>query len=91
MIDSFLLLTGAGVFSTGKDSPVNADWFMKRSFAVITRASAGVMSPAERKVMSPGTMSWSLISFFVLSRRTVAVVVTFSLRASAAFSALFSW
>ena len=39
-----MLLTGVGVFSTGNDSPVRADWFTNRSFAVISRASAGAMT-----------------------------------------------
>ena len=42
-------------FSTGKLSPVNVLWFTNRSFAVSTRTSAGIMSPAANATMSPGT------------------------------------
>jgi hypothetical protein len=49
-----------------------------------------VMSPAERKITSPGTISGSLISCLTPSRSTVAVDVTFCFRSCAAFSALLS-
>ena len=45
----------ASNFSTGKLSPVNVLWFTNRSFAVSTRTSAGIMSPAANATMSPGT------------------------------------
>ncbi len=85
-----LPFVGPGIFSTGKDSPVNADWLTNKSLADITRASAGVMSPAERKITSPGTMSGSLISCLTPSLSTVAVEVTFCFSSCAAFSALLS-
>ena len=46
---------GCACFSTGKDSPVSGAWFTNRSFAAITRRSAGIRSPADRWTMSPGT------------------------------------
>ena len=53
-------LRGAGVgrqriFSSGIASPVSVDWLMKRSFAEISLRSAGIMSPADSRTMSPGT------------------------------------
>ena len=44
-------------FSTGSASPVSADWATNRSLAASSRTSAGIMSPAERYTMSPGTNS----------------------------------
>ena len=82
---------GASVFSTGMDSPVSVDWLMNRSFATKTRASAGTISPAERKMISPGTSSFKGISIRTPARCTVAVVLTISLSFSAAESARFSW
>ncbi len=35
-------------FSTGRASPVSADWLTNKSFAATTRRSAGIMSPADR-------------------------------------------
>lgn len=42
------------VFSTASLSPVRADSITNRSRAVMMRASAGTMSPAERRITSPG-------------------------------------
>ena len=44
-------------FSTGIDSPVIAAWPTNRSLAVSTRQSAGIMSPADSTITSPGTSS----------------------------------
>ena len=40
--------SGASIFSTGIDSPVNVAWMMNKSFAAISRTSAGIMSPADK-------------------------------------------
>ena len=42
---------GSASFSTGSLSPVRVVWFTKRSFASITRASAGMRSPAASSTM----------------------------------------
>ena len=42
-------------FSTGIASPVSADWLMNRSLVSSSRRSAGIMSPADSRTMSPGT------------------------------------
>ena len=42
-------------FSTGIDSPVIAAWLTNRSLALSTRQSAGIMSPADSTIRSPGT------------------------------------
>ena len=57
------LVSGSWNFSTGSDSPVRVPWLTKRSLEVSTRTSPGIMSPAERLMMSPGTRSRSGISF----------------------------
>ena len=44
-------------FSTGMDSPVSADWVTKKSLAARMRRSAGMIEPAARTTMSPGTIS----------------------------------
>jgi hypothetical protein len=77
--------SGAGPFSTGKDSSVRADWFRKKSFAVNMRESAGIMSPALKCRTSPGTTSVNLMSFFPPSLRAVQVETSFERRSSAAW------
>ena len=47
----------AADFSTGMDSPVIADCDTNKSLAVSTRQSAGIMSPADSQITSPGTNS----------------------------------
>ena len=42
-------------FSSGIASPVSVDWLRKRSFAVISLRSAGIISPADSRTISPGT------------------------------------
>ena len=42
-------------FSAGMASPVKADWLTKKSFASSSRKSAGIMSPADNRTISPGT------------------------------------
>ena len=64
---------------------------MKKSLLVMSRQSAGTISPAERFTMSPGTTLESIISCRFPSLMTVTVVATLALRASAAFSAFDSW
>jgi hypothetical protein len=49
-------------FSTGIDSPVRLAWMMNRSLQDRMRTSAGIMSPAARRTISPGTSSASAIS-----------------------------
>ncbi|MNZ70312.1 hypothetical protein D3C78_886450 [compost metagenome] len=85
-----------GNFSTGIDSPVMAAWLTNRSLALSTRQSAGIMSPADSTIRSPGTSClignsircalWSSRS----RRITVAVLLTIALRASAAWLDLVS-
>ncbi len=90
MADFSATLPSASYFSTGMDSPVRIAWLTNRSFDDNSRTSAGIMSPAPRWTMSPGTRSAIGISRRVggadsLSRRiTVAVVRTKAFSASAA-------
>ena len=81
----------AAVFSTASLSPVSADSITNRSRAVMMRASAGTMSPAERRITSPGTSSSKGISTRSPSRRAQQVLETGSLRASAALPLRASW
>ena len=55
----------AAFFSTGMDSPVSADWPTKKSLALISRKSAGMIAPACRITMSPGTISAIGMSHFL--------------------------
>ena len=84
-------------FSSGMASPVKAAWLTKRSFELSNRTSAGIMSPAERWMRSPGTSSEKRTSRFRLApsglpselsargrRVTVAVVPTMARSACAA-------
>ncbi len=83
-------------FSTGSASPVSTAWLMNRSRDSIRRMSAGIMSPADRRTMSPTTSSPMGISRSSpriprSSRRsTVAVFRTMALSASAALPERYS-
>ena len=57
MADFSATLPRASYFSTGMDSPVRIAWLTNRSFDDNSRTSAGIMSPAPRWTMSPGTSS----------------------------------
>ena len=82
---------GAGFFSIGMDSPVSADWLTNRSLAWMMRASAGMIEPAARTTMSPGTMSDRGISISFPSRMTMDSARTMRCRASAARLERRSW
>ena len=83
-------------FSSGIASPVSVDWLTNRSFAEISRKSAGIMSPADSNTMSPGTTcsigtsTWSC-AVPPSCRRTVALVCTIRRSASAALFERCSW
>ena len=73
------------------DSPVMAACETNKSLAVSTRQSAGIMSPADSRIRSPGTSSLMASSTCRvpvpsgrLPRSTVAVLLTMALSASAA-------
>ena len=78
-------------FSTGSDSPVSAASWTWRSRASRRRASAGTMSPADRRTTSPGTSSRRGSSFHCPSRKTVAVGAMHSRSFSAAFCERHVW
>ena len=74
-----------GTFSTGSLSPVRLAWLTNRSFVSMMRTSAGIMSPADRWMMSPTTTSSMGTSCFGASSLvTVTVVVIMSSSFSAA-------
>ncbi|OPY25193.1 MAG: hypothetical protein A4E23_00113 [Methanomethylovorans sp. PtaU1.Bin073] len=75
---------------TGTLSPVSAASSIRSPTISITRASAGIMSPLSSTSMSPGTTSLEGISFNDPSLRTLVTGCTNFLRASIAFSALYS-
>ena len=60
---------------------------MNRSFDEMIRTSAGIMSPADSLIRSPGTSSFSGISRSLPSRQTVAVTLIIALSRAAAASA----
>ncbi len=75
----------SGVFSTGSLSPVKPDWLIKRSFDLMIRISAGIISPTERCTISPATTSSNGIScIFPLFLSIVQVVVIIASSFSAA-------
>ena len=76
--------TAPTAFSTGKVSPVKVASATKRSVSSRTRPSPGMMSPAFRSTMSPGTTCSEGTSTGLPSRRTLALVWT---RASSFFKA----
>ena len=79
-------------FSIGSDSPVSDAWLTKRSRAAKMRRSAGTMSPDERWMTSPTTISSMGVSLPPSpSRSTSAVDSTISARASAATVLFSSW
>ena len=49
--------TASEVLREGFDSPFSVDWFTCRSELAMTRASAEILSPSARSMMSPGTRS----------------------------------
>ena len=75
---------GSAVFSTGSLSPVSAAWLRKRSFASMTRASAGTRSPAARRTTSPTTSSEKGTSRSGSPARSTQHVVVTSLRRDSA-------
>lgn len=76
-----------------------AAWLTKRSLALSRRQSAGIMSPADSRITSPGTRRWMGSSarppassgdaragaLPASGRSTVAVLLTMALSASAAW------
>ena len=62
-------------FSTGKVSPVNVASSIKSSSSSIIRPSAGIISPALKKTISPITTSSTNISSFFSSLRTVVLTL----------------
>ena len=82
--------TGAGSLATGSDSPVRMLSSHRRSLAVSTRMSAGMIAPIPRWTTSPGTSAVTSISPGLPSRTTTARCVTRECKASAARSARYS-
>ena len=78
-------------FSTGTDSPVNADSSTFNDALSIKRKSAGTISPASKVTISPGTNSSLLTVLNSPSRKTVASGAAISFKALIASSALDSW
>ena len=74
IVDAFAAGLVAAFFSIGRDSPVRTDWLTKKSLAVMSRRSAGMMEPAVSTTMSPGTSSLMGSSVSLPPRRAVQVV-----------------
>ena len=75
-------------FSLGTLSPVRADSSLFRLTLFSSRASAGMKSPASRRMMSPGTSWAASMTCSFPSRSTLAWGADMFFRASMAFSAL---
>ncbi len=78
-------------FSTETDSPVSAASSALSWALSMRRMSAGTRDPASSITISPGTSSNAATLVTFPSRRTVAALAAIFLRASIAFSALYSW
>ncbi len=83
--------TGSSCLSEGRDSPVSADSSMRSEVASMRRRSAGTLSPARRRTMSPGTRSWASTVSQVPPRRTSEVGESMSRMEASASAALPSW
>ena len=84
-------LTRPRFLVTGRDSPVRAASSTWRFAASRSLLSAGTRLPASRRTMSPGTRSFESMDSSLPPRRTRTWGETIALRASTAFSALYSW
>jgi len=82
---------GSVVRPTGSLSPVRATLLTDRSWASTRRLSQETASPASRTTTSPGTSSAAGISTRSPSRITRVARGTMAWRASAVFSAEYSW
>ncbi len=83
-------LTGFRDFSTGTDSPVRIASCSWSSVSSRILASAGIFSPASRRMTSPGTSCVASIFFSFPSLKTIACRLTIFLSASMAFCAWYS-
>ena len=77
-------------FETGTDSPVRAASSALSAFCETILASAGTISPASSRIMSPETSSVLLICEMMPSLFTLENGVVISLSESIAFSAFVS-
>src|SRR5437667_1832162 len=79
------------IFLTGNDSPVMLDSSIVIVSQEITRQSAGIMSPASRMSMSPGTrrLVGIIISWF--DRLTFVCVMRYCFNNFIAWLLLYSW
>ncbi len=80
----------AAILSTGTDSPVNEASSICNEADSINRRSAGTISPASKRTMSPTTKSVDLITMSLPSRITFAFGVDISFNALIASSAFAS-
>ena len=71
---SFASLVFCATFSTGTLSPVKTDWFTNKSLLSISIMSAGIIEPALKCTISPGTTFSTLISFSFPPLTTLVVV-----------------
>ena len=79
------------LFSTVVDSPVRNDSSQERLFVSINLMSADSLSPDSARMMSPGTNSFEFTVLVSPLRITLDSSFMMFSRASALFSALYSW
>ena len=80
-----------GVFFSTALSPVMTDWETNRSFAAVSRISAGTCLPLSSRTISPGTRNALSISCSLPSRMTIAFGLVSFFSASIALLAFPSW
>ena len=91
MVASSSSMIASAVLRTASDSPVRAMLLVESSYWRSTRASALMLSPSSRTMMSPGTRSAAATIVTSPSRMTLAFDGTSFCSASVAFSARYSW
>ena len=83
--------TGSTAFRTGVLSPVSAASSISSVAATSRRPSAGILSPASKTTMSPGTSSSAGTSTSSPPRRTCALITSIFCSAATLSAALPSW
>jgi hypothetical protein len=83
--------TGSTDFRTGVLSPVRAASSISSVAATNSRPSAGILSPASKETMSPGTSSSAGMSAAAPPRRTCALIRSIFWSAATLSAALPSW
>ena len=90
-LETSLSIASPSSFKTPILSPVRIDSSIVKLLELIILASADILVPDSRTIISPGTNNEESISIYSLSLITLALTFISSLRASAFLVALYSW